>query len=184
LVLFPTRRSPVHPSRIGTARAVCSAVLHPSRGATGPVGRRHGSRSAVHEVRARLGRQHDSTLPPRSRGKLDQKIAISVRSNCIDCALERLYLDEPPAQEVERALAVVVIFPNDQQFLAGRAVVAGFDPGNPSVGGLQPLYDREPQGPARLHNPTAHERNLGVLSNGSTTSDRDARMSGAMSDGG
>src|SRR5262245_52666368 len=35
--------------------------------ATGPVARRHGSRSAVHEVHARLGRRHRSTLPPRSR---------------------------------------------------------------------------------------------------------------------
>src|ERR1700693_146168 len=76
--------------------------------------------------------------------------------------------DEAPAQQVERALSGLMIFPDHQQFLARRPVVAGLQPGNAGVRRIQPLDDRKAQGLARLDDPAAHGPNLCAAAWGST----------------
>ena len=53
--------------------------------------------------------------------------------------------NEAPTQQIERALSALVIFPDHQQFLARRPVVAGFQPGKAGIRGIESLDDREPQ---------------------------------------
>ncbi len=85
--------------------------------------------------------------------------------------------DEAPAQQVERALSGLMIFPDHQQFLAGCPVVAGLQPGNAGIRRIQPLDDRKTQGLARLDDPAAHGSNLCAAAWGSTW---EARKLGEM----
>src|SRR5262249_27902336 len=61
-------------------------------------------------------------MAPRARldpgGKLDQKIAIAARSNCIDCALERLGLPslEIPVQAAEIDVVLVLFAEGSEHF--------------------------------------------------------------------
>src|SRR5439155_21306174 len=53
--------------------------------------------------------------------------------------------NQPPAQQIERALAGRVVLPDDEQLLAGRTVVAAGHVREPAVAHVVAIADREPQ---------------------------------------
>ena len=64
--------------------------------------------------------------------------------------------NQPPLDQVERALACLMVFTNDQQLLAWRTVVAGPNVPQPAVADLEAVDDGETEGTGALDYTAAH----------------------------
>jgi hypothetical protein len=64
--------------------------------------------------------------------------------------------DQTPLDEVKRALAGLVVFPNDQQLLARCSIVARGDLAHAAIADIQALDDGEAKRSRALDDTTAH----------------------------
>ena len=64
--------------------------------------------------------------------------------------------DQSPLDQVERALACLVVLPNDEQFLAWRSIVATRHISQPAVADIKALDNGEAQRLRALNNTTTH----------------------------
>ncbi len=68
--------------------------------------------------------------------------------------------DQPPFDQVERALARLVVLSNDEQFLARCSVVAGADVAHAAVAYIEAVDNGEAEGSGTLNDAATHDSRI------------------------